>query len=199
MAIIRDPERFIPTPAPRNTSAEMRDWLHEEFERLAQALNTTQMLTDEFGILHSFGLLDGAVDSVLIPDAPDFVPAVNYLSGLSQGEFIVDKLAGTIQVPDIPGWLEITLFFSMQQTDVEKDFVVVVHLEVDGVPVLFASASGYIPTQQRNLELALSTVKIRPSPGGETFRLVFQVLDDTGVAFDISDATFRIRYVQIGL
>lgn len=191
------PARFLPTPPPQNIPVELQEWLREEMERIALAMNSSFNIIDDDALINNFGLLDGALPSISIPDTPDFVPAINYPDSLAQGEFTVDPVAGTITIPNIAGWLEITLFFSMKQIDNEKDFTVVVHLEIDGTPISFSSGSGYIPSQERDLELTISTVKTRPTIGGETFRLVFQVLDENNVNFDIKDSTFKIKYIQV--
>lgn len=199
MAIIKRIASLLPTPPPKNITIALQDWLREGFDNVAESLNDLLSITELNQAFLQNGALDGKEDSIVVPGTPDFIAVTDYTQGILESELVADPVAGTITLPDWPGWVEITLFYSLKQTTAIRSFSLVAHLEIDDVVDLHASGSAYIPQQEEETSLTISSVHARQVTGGEVFRVMFQVEDlvAAGATFDILDCTFHINYIDL--
>lgn len=186
MATTKPLARFLPTPPPQQTSPEMREWLREEFERLALASNAALDVIDGLKSIPRMFLLGDADDFFL--DTNDST-IVNYDEAGALGEVPIEPnpVAGTITIP-ITGAYTVTAFIIGVQGNQVQNQSILLSIGVNAVLVPVSSID--VATNQTSIR-ALSATLTRGFTVGDIITMSMFATGDLGL-FSVSQVSLEL-------
>ena len=134
MGTIKRIEKFLPTLPPQSASIEIREWLREEFDRIATAANGALEAVDELRAAPRMFLMWDA-DNINPLDTTDS-KVVNYTQGGFLGDVPVepDQVLGNITIPK-DGAYRLTAYIAGSQPSVTQNDTMRLLIDVNGTPI----------------------------------------------------------------
>ena len=157
VSTVKRTDQYLSTPAPRETSPQMRDWLKDEFERVELSVSA---------LTQSIDAIRSAPRITMAGDADDFnldtidSKLVNYTLGGSIGEVPVgpDLVAGNITLP-VQGAYKMTAYVYGLQPSVVQNQTIRLLLDVNGIKEIVATLDvASVLTEDRTLLATFSRV-----------------------------------------
>ncbi len=137
MSDIKVISRYLPNPPPRAASSELRDYLQQELDTIADAVNSSTDETDSRRATpHLF--LGGVADDVILTTTPS--KFINYTQGGSIGIVPLgpDLAGGNMTLP-IAGAYQLTVYVAgLQPGNAQNDSIRLL-VDLNGVKVVVAS------------------------------------------------------------
>lgn len=140
--------------------------------------------------LEELAIMAGVCDNVVSTAVATII--TNYALDASSDNMAVDPVAGTITLPVVSGWVNVSIWFLVNQVTNIKDFTVDINAGINGVPNTLI-ANAYIPQQSSDVDLVLSASLTRPVNGGEV--MDFRMSSTKDATFEIPDSSIEIQYV----
>lgn len=190
MSNIKRTEKFLPTLPPQSASIEVREWLREEFDRIASSSNASLAAIDALRAIPRM-FLAGQCDDFNL-DTIDS-PLINYTQDAVIGVVPVepDPVLGTITVP-FDGLYNIVAYVYGLQPSIVQNVSIRLLVDIDGLNVPVASLDvNSNQTDDRSLSASIT----RSLDAGNVMRLEMDCTGDVGV-FNIFQVSFEVTLVQ---
>jgi hypothetical protein len=182
-------EKYVPTRPPIQASPELRDWLREELDRLAQVANIGAVLRDELNTAPRM-YLAGLPSPIFLDTTPKKL--VNYTLFGTLGDVPIepDPVAGTITLP-VDGFYKVTIYIVGQQPENTQDETARLLIEYQGSLI---ELSVYEVSSNKTDLMSFASSFSRQFSAGETLALY---MDATGTleTFNFDGTTLEVTLV----
>jgi hypothetical protein len=182
-------EKYVPTRPPIQASPELRDWLREELDRLAQVANIGAVLRDELNTAPRM-YLAGLPSPIFLDTTPKKL--VNYTLFGTLGDVPIepDPVTGTITLP-VDGFYKVTIYIVGQQPENTQDETARLLIEYQGSLI---ELSVYEVSSNKTDLMSFASSFSRQFSAGETLALY---MDATGTleTFNFDGTTLEVTLV----
>lgn len=191
MSVVKLLDRYLPNVVPRETSDQMREYLRDELDFIASAVNGSLEIIDALNSIPRMFLLGDADDFLL--DTSDST-IVNYDQAGALGNVLIepDRILGTITIP-VTGAYRVSAFIIGVQGNQVQNVSIVLSIGVNAVLVPIASID--VATNQTSIRSLSATLTRGFTVGDELIMSMFAT-GDLGL-FLISQVSFEVVLVAL--